>query len=104
MDLREKLAAFYKKHIPQAKLVGKRLVGPCPLCSEEDSLGRGEIIVQLDPDSLFMAYFWCSNRCSPGGFAPHFGRKLGLDPKEVNLSRMADMADRLIDSMLGPDD
>jgi KaiC/GvpD/RAD55 family RecA-like ATPase len=83
MDLREKLTAFYKAHIPHAKFDGKQLVAPCPLCSEEDSFDRGEIRVQLNPDSLFMAYFWCSNRCTPGGFAPHFARKLGLDPKEV---------------------
>jgi hypothetical protein len=83
MDLRDKLADFYKKHIAGAKTANNTLKGPCPFCTAKGNMDPGQIIVQLDPEKPFMAYFRCTNRCTEGGFAPQFARIMGLDPKEV---------------------
>jgi len=83
MDLREKTKAFYQKHIPGSKTEGFMLTGPCPLCVGKGISPPGTISVQVGLESLFFGYFTCSHECMAGGFAPHFGRMMGLDPKEV---------------------
>jgi len=83
MELNEKLADFYRKHLPEGRLDGTILKGPCPFCSNRGADGAGAIMVYLGARSYFAGYFRCLNRCVPGGFAPHFARLRGIDPAEV---------------------
>ncbi|MFH0845585.1 MAG: hypothetical protein ABIG67_05915 [Pseudomonadota bacterium] len=45
--------------------------------------GPGYPGAYLDPESLFLGYFRCTNRCRPGGFPLHFGEVMGIDPQKV---------------------
>ena len=83
MDRPEAIQNFYLEHIPEAKIEDNILKAPCPFCGSEDRKGGGNLVAYLDPESFFMGYFRCLNRCRPGGFAPHFARLLGIDAQEV---------------------
>jgi replicative DNA helicase len=83
MDRGEEIKRFYLEQIPGAKLEGHLLKAPCPLCSSDRKEKPGTLVVYLDPDSFFMGYFRCVNRCRPGGFAPYFARIMGIDPQKV---------------------
>jgi len=83
MELNEKLAGFYRKHLPDGTLDGTIFKGPCPFCSNKAGGGSGTIMVYLGVRSYFAGYFRCLNRCVPGGFAPHFARLRGIGPEEV---------------------
>ena len=83
MELNERLAEFYRKHIPDGVIDGTMLKGPCPFCSGYEGGNGGTIIVYLGSRSYFVGYFRCQNRCVPGGFAPHFARLMGIGPAAV---------------------
>ncbi len=80
MNNTEKIKNFYIKHAPNAKMDGNFLKAPCPFCESGEDEKKGTILVNLNPDSFFMGYFRCSERCLPGGFPLHFARTLGIDP------------------------
>jgi len=83
MNPNDKTKQFYLTHLQGAKVEGSMLKASCPFCANPDNLKPGLLVVYLDPESYFYGYFRCSNRCKPGGFTPHFGRLLGLDPQTV---------------------
>ena len=83
MELNERLAVFYRKHLPENKLDGTILRGPCPFCNSGNNNDAGTIMVYLGARSYFAGYFRCQSRCVPGGFAPHFARLKGIDPASV---------------------
>ena len=83
MELNERLAVFYKEHLPGSLIEGTLLKGPCPFCKSRSGDDAGFIVVYLGARSYFAGYFRCQNRCVPGGFAPHFARLSGMDPASV---------------------
>jgi replicative DNA helicase len=83
MPSNNEIRQFYLDHIPGAKEEGALIKAPCPLCSPEADSKTGTIVVITDPESFFMGYFRCSNRCRPGGFAPYFARIMGIEPEKV---------------------
>ncbi len=83
MNSTDRITQFYLKYLPGAKLKGLTLNASCPFCPHSETTAPGTLIVNLDPESFFYGYFRCSIRCRPGGFAPHFGRLRGIDPKLV---------------------
>ena len=70
-------------HLPGAVKEGFLLKAPCPLCGRSGEGTGGTLVVYLNPDSLFLGYFRCLSRCTPGGFPLHFGRVMGISPDEV---------------------
>ena len=83
MERPEAIQNFYLEHIPGAKIENHLLKAPCPFCGSEEKQGGGSLVAYLDPESFFMGYFRCLNRCRPGGFAPHFSRLMGIDAQKV---------------------
>ncbi|UCD65575.1 MAG: AAA family ATPase [Deltaproteobacteria bacterium] len=83
MELNNKLAGFYQEHLPEGKIDGTMLKGPCPFCKNSGKKDAGSITVYLGARSYFAGYFRCQSRCVPGGFAPHFARLRGIDPATV---------------------
>jgi KaiC/GvpD/RAD55 family RecA-like ATPase len=83
MDRPDDIRKFYLENIPGAKLEGNILKAPCPFCSPGDTEKNGTLVAYLDPDSLFLGYFRCSNRCRPGGFPLYFAKLLNLDLNKV---------------------
>ncbi|MEI6124910.1 MAG: DNA helicase, partial [Pseudomonadota bacterium] len=83
MNTGDHITQFYLQYLQGAQADGFLLKAPCPFCPHAENGSPGELVVDLDPDSFFYGYFKCLSRCKPGGFAPHFGRLLGLDPKLV---------------------
>lgn len=83
MERPEAIQNFYLEHIPEAKIEEHLLKAPCPFCGSEEKKGGGTLAAYLDPESFFMGYFRCLNRCRPGGFAPHFARLMGIDAAKV---------------------
>jgi replicative DNA helicase len=83
MDRYEEIKAFYLANIPGSKLEKKYLKAPCPFCSSNGKEKKGLFVVHLDPDSHFLGYFRCLNKCLPGGFPLYFARLLDLDPAKV---------------------
>ena len=83
MNSADLIKQFYLRHLPRAKIEGSTLQAPCPFCQHHEAPETGTLIVNLDPESFFYGHFRCLSRCSPGGFAPHFGRLLGIDPNHV---------------------
>jgi len=83
MTLNEKLADFYREHLPEGVIDGTMLKGPCPFCRDKEEGKVGTLVVYLGARSYFAGYFRCQNRCVPGGFALHFARLSGIDPATV---------------------
>lgn len=83
MDRMEQTKHFYLEHVPKATVEGNLLKAPCPFCSAEGNESPGVLVVYLNPESLFMGYFRCLNRCLPGGYAPYFARIMGIEPQVV---------------------
>jgi len=83
MNSTDLIKAFYLRYLPGAELAGNTLNAPCPFCKYPETTAPGTLTVDLDPESFFYGYFRCLKWCRPGGFAPHFGRLLGIDPKHV---------------------
>lgn len=83
MDRADEIRNFYMEHIPDFELEGNILKAPCPFCSKGEDKDGGTIVAYLDPESFFLGYFRCINRCRSGGFLLHFGRIMGLDPQQV---------------------
>jgi len=83
MDMADAIKRFYIEQVPGAKIEGKLLKGPCPFCSSGKNDETGTILVYLNPESFFMGYFRCLNRCVPGGFPLYFGRIMGLEPQKI---------------------
>jgi replicative DNA helicase len=83
MEHPEAIQNFYLEHIPGAKIEDHLLKASCPFCGSEEKKGGGTLVAYLDPESFFMGYFRCLNRCRPGGFAPHFARLMGVDAQKV---------------------
>jgi len=77
------IASFYLAHVSGAKREGPLIKASCPFCSSGGGDRSGTMVITLDPRGFFDGYFRCLNRCRPGGFPPHFGRLLGLDPRIV---------------------
>ena len=83
MEMNERLADFYREHLPGGMIDGTILKGPCPFCASRGGGQTGSIMVYLGARSYFAGYFRCQSRCVPGGFAPHFARLSGIDPATV---------------------
>jgi replicative DNA helicase len=83
LDHPERIKRFYLDHLPDAQAEGHILKAPCPLCSVSGKEGQGTLVAYLDPESLFLGYFRCTNRCRPGGFPLQFGEVMGIDPQKV---------------------
>ncbi len=83
MELDEKLADFYTEHLPGAVIQNTMLQAPCPFCRESASRDGSSLVAYLGARSYFAGYFRCRNRCTPGGYAPHFARLSGIDPAAV---------------------
>jgi KaiC/GvpD/RAD55 family RecA-like ATPase len=83
MDLTEELRRFYLEHVPNGKMEGHLLKAPCPFCTASEEKKSGVMVAHFDPGSFFMGYFRCMNRCTPGGFAPHFARMMGIPAQDV---------------------
>lgn len=77
------IETFYKTHLPDAKVTGHILSGPCPFCKHQDIETPGKIAVHLNAKSYFAGYFRCTARCTPGGFHHHFAQLMGIDDKQV---------------------
>jgi replicative DNA helicase len=78
----EKIKAFYQAHLPEFTLSGHTFSGGCPLCDDEEEK-RGQMAVQLKPQSVFAGYFRCSKNCTPSGFHHYFARVMGIDGRKV---------------------
>ncbi len=83
MDRAEEIKKFYMKHVVQAMLEDNMLKAPCPFCPSSETEEPGVLLVYLKPNSFFLGYFRCVNRCRPGGFSPYFARVMGIEPQEV---------------------
>jgi len=83
MSSADPIRQFYLQHLPEAKIEGTTLQAPCPFCTPAEGAAHGTLVVNFDPENFFYGYFRCLNRCKPGGYAPHFGRLRGIDPKLV---------------------
>ena len=83
MNPTDPIRQFFLQHLPQARVEGLTLKGPCPFCKPAENAAAGTLVVDLDPESFFYGHFRCLNRCKPGGFALHFGRLSGIDPALV---------------------
>ncbi len=83
MKRSDAIKTFYLSFLPGAKVEGNLLKVPCPFCPGGDGEKPASLVVYLDPQSYFMGYFRCLDRCTPGGFAPHFGRMMGIEPQKV---------------------
>ena len=83
MNPTESIKLFYHQHLKAAHQDGMSLKAPCPFCRASEHGVPGQLVVDMDPDSFFFGYFRCLNRCRPGGYPPHFGRLLRMDPKLV---------------------
>jgi replicative DNA helicase len=81
MNRSEEVEKFYLEHLPGAKKENHILKAPCPFCSADEGKGMGALVVYLEPESFFMGYFRCLNRCRPGGFPLYFAKTMGLDPR-----------------------
>jgi len=82
MNRPEEVERFYLKHLPAAKKEKSFLKAPCPFCRPDDAKEGGTLVVYLEPESFFLGYFRCLNRCKPGGFPFHFSKLMGLDPRD----------------------
>lgn len=83
MTRSDAIRKFYIESLPAAKVEGNLLNAPCPFCSGGDREKSGTLVAYLDPQSYLMGYFRCLNRCRPGGFAPYFGRMMGIEPLKI---------------------
>ncbi len=83
MDQQDPVTVFYKEALPKAVQKDNILSAPCPFCLENGRQEAGTLVVLLNPDSFFHGYFHCHNRCSSGGFALEFARRLHLDLHRV---------------------
>ena len=83
MTLNERLAGFYKEHLPEGTIDGTMLKTSCPFCKTKSKEEPGTMVVYLGATSYFAGYFRCQSRCVPGGFGPHFARLSGIDPAMV---------------------
>ncbi len=83
MTFAEEINKFYLKHVPGAAIEKSYLKAPCPFCSSGENEPPGTMVAVINPESFFVGFFRCLNRCKPGGFPLYFGRLLGIDPKEV---------------------
>jgi KaiC/GvpD/RAD55 family RecA-like ATPase len=79
----EKLLHFYQEYLPDGVSKGTMLKAPCPFCAKRGRKEIGQLVVHLNGQSHLHGYFRCLSRCTPGGFAPHFARLLGLNPAVV---------------------
>lgn len=83
VDRSDEIKRFYLEHLPGAKLEAGILKATCPICSSEGKEPPGTMVAYLDPESFFMGYFRCLNRCRAGGFPLRFGEIMGIDPQKV---------------------
>jgi replicative DNA helicase len=83
MNRPEEVEKFYLEHLPSAKKENSILKAPCPFCRPDETKGKGTLVVYLEPESFFIGYFRCLNRCRPGGFPLYFSKLMGLDPRNV---------------------
>lgn len=82
MDRADEIKRFYLEHLPGAKVEADILKAPCPFCETKRKETRGTLVAYLDPESYFLGFFRCLNRCTPGGFPLHFGEVMGVKPQE----------------------
>lgn len=73
---------FYRKNLPQALMDEDthKLVGTCPWCRGED---KGNIVVDLDPQSPFFGHFHCTSFCVHGGWPLELAQRMELDLETV---------------------
>jgi hypothetical protein len=83
MDFADEIKKFYLKHVPGASIEKNYLKAPCPFCPSGEKEKPGTMVVLINPESFFVGFFRCLNRCKAGGFPLYFGRLMGIDPKEV---------------------
>ena len=78
----EAVIAFYEKALPQAVTTEdeKTLQAPCPWCKSD---APGDIVVDIDPASVFFGSFRCTSHCTHGGHALEFAKRMDIDPGTV---------------------
>jgi KaiC/GvpD/RAD55 family RecA-like ATPase len=74
---------FYLKFLPNAKIEGAFIKAPCPFCASVGLKKPGLLAAYIFPDSFFMGYFRCSNRCRPSGFPIHFAKLMSIELKHA---------------------
>ena len=57
MTVNERLAGFYREHLPEGEIDGTMLKGPCPFCQSKEGGETGNIVVYLGARSYFAGYF-----------------------------------------------
>ncbi|MGD2271278.1 MAG: DnaB-like helicase C-terminal domain-containing protein [Desulfobacterales bacterium] len=83
MEYSEDIKKFYLKHLPGATIEKNFLKAPCPFCASAENKKAATLVALINPESFFLGFFRCLNRCTPGGFPMYFGRLMGIDPKET---------------------
>jgi len=83
VDRADEIKKFYLEHLPGARVEADILKAPCPFCETTRKETRGTLVAFLDPESYFLGFFRCLNRCTPGGFPLHFGQIMGVKPQEI---------------------
>lgn len=86
MSEQSEILAFYQNNLPEAQVAAERegtpirLSAPCPFCQEEP---RGMLLVDCDPDSLFLGLHVCTALCSHPGYMTTFAKRRGMSVTEV---------------------
>ncbi|MDY0003449.1 MAG: DnaB-like helicase C-terminal domain-containing protein [Polyangia bacterium] len=85
MSEHQEVLSFYQKHLPDCRTTERdgeitRMSAPCPFCEGEQ---KGTLLVDLDPESLFLGLHVCTAFCSHPGYAVEFARRRGLSLREV---------------------
>jgi replicative DNA helicase len=83
MDFADEIKNFYIKHVPGASIEKNYLKAPCPFCAAGENEKQGTLVAIVNPESFFVGFFRCLNRCKAGGFPLYFGRLMGIDSKEI---------------------
>jgi len=79
----EEVIKFYMENLKGGKISGSYIKAPCPFCMKHGSKKPGLFVININPESYFMGYFRCLNKCMQGGFASYFAKLLDIDPKVV---------------------
>ncbi|MBT8345024.1 MAG: AAA family ATPase [Desulfofustis sp.] len=80
-DYAQAVTEFYKKNLSNTSLDKSTLVGDCPFCPEKGMDGGSKLAVIVNPESFFLGFFRCLNRCVPGGFPLWYSSLAKLDPE-----------------------
>lgn len=86
MSEHQDISSFYRRHLPDARVAQERdgevlrISAPCPFCQGEP---KGMLLVDLDPESLFVGLHVCTALCSHPGYAVELARRMGVSLRDV---------------------